>query len=150
MTLNGVDTELVQEPAPVVPKPPAAMPVAVSAGFVAWMCFLTCVGTLVLGYFGLKFASVNYPALFSGGITHYVFVDEDRLYALKLKESMTRPGMSVEQAQQAADAFQTQMTHEIAQIGKSGKTVLTKQAVLAGGHSSDVTDQVAAAMGLKP
>ena len=122
----------------------------VTAGFVAWMCFLTFVGTLLVAYFGLKYLGSRHPGVLgTSEASQYVFVDEERLFILKLKESKERPGMSVEQAQHEADLFKRQMELEIARVANAGKTVLTKQAVLAGGTSMDVTDQVATAMGLK-
>jgi len=129
----------------------AQTPATASIGLVIWMCFLTSVCTLMIGFWGLKSIKNHGSDLLEGSSTpQYVFVDEEKLYALKLKEAMNRPGMSVEKAQEDANAFKVSVDKAISLLAGKQKIVLTKQAVLAGGSSLDVTDQLAVSLGLKP
>lgn len=124
-----------------------------SMALVVWLCLITAVCTLLITFFGLKFIKNHNSELFGSqgnGTSEYVFVDEEKLYALKLKDAIKRPGMSMEKAQEDASAFKVSVEKELSVLAKNGKIVLTKQAVLAGGASLDVTDQVATSLGFKP
>ncbi len=124
---------------------------SVTVGFVSWMCMVTAICTILILFFGLKFAnSKGIDVLGAGtGASAYVIVDEVKLYELKLQTAISRPGMSVERAQEDAAIFKNDVEKAIKRLAADGKIVLTKQAVLGGGESLDVTEQIAVDLGLK-
>lgn len=126
---------------------------SVTVGFVSWMCLVTAICTILILFFGLKFAnSKGIDVLGAGGgasASAYVIVDEVRLYELKLQTAISRPGMSVERAQEDAAIFKDDVEKAIKKLAADGKIVLTKQAVLGGGENLDVTEQIAVDLGLK-
>jgi hypothetical protein len=124
---------------------------SVTAGFVSWMCLVTSICTILILFFGLKFANSKGIDVLGagGGASAYVIVDEVKLYELKLQGAISRPGMSVERAQEDAARFKDDVETAIKSLAANGKIVLTKQAVLAGGESLDVTEQIAVNLGLK-
>lgn len=148
-------SDLRQAQAPVLaaalPKPVKA-DASTSIAFVSWMCFVTAVCTLLIGFFCLKYLkNQNSDMLgFGAGASQYVFVDMEAIYALKLKQAMNRPGMSMEKAEEEASTFKNSVDKEVSRLADNGNIVLTKQAVLAGGSSLDVTEQLAVSLGLKP
>ena len=123
----------------------------VTAGFVAWMCFLTFVGTLLVAYFGLKLASQQSPGLLGGGQKQeIVFVDHEKLYVLKVKEIANGKNVDPERAKAEAGQFAAEIDKAVKRMTDEGKLVMTSQVLFGQAGKADVTDQVAKTMGLNP
>ncbi len=121
----------------------------VTAGFVTWMCFLSVVAALLIGFFGLRAMTAHNAGWFGGSSQKIVFVDHERLYAMKIKDLMGKSGMSPEDAKADAEAFAKKIELGVKDMTDSGLLVMTTQVLLSGpGGASDVTDEVAKSMGL--
>ena len=113
------------------------------------MCFLSVVATLMIGFFGLKLMTTHKVGGLGATSQKIVFVDHERLYSMKVKDLMGKPGMSPEDAKADAEAFAKKIELGVKDMTDSGLLVMTTQVLLSGpGGASDVTDEVAKSMGL--
>lgn len=120
----------------------------VSTGLMLWMCLLTAITTLMIGYFTIQQFKPLLLGAPAGQGSEIVFVDLERIITAKLQENLKNPKLSAQNADAEALAFKAQIDASIVDLAKTGKVVLYKQAVISGGEHMDATLQIMRQLGL--
>jgi hypothetical protein len=120
----------------------------ITMGTVLVMCALTCVITLMAGYFGSQIATKR-GWMGPSAEEKVVYLNFEKVVEMGITKSLEGGVLGMDEAKVAADKFQGSIAALMDQYAQAGYVIINDKAVIKGSAKQDLTPEFVAKLGLK-